>query len=518
MAELFFKYRGIIIWLVVIGACCYLCSHTISKYIGAESSRKTRISKYFKAAGHLNYEYSPGIILPLKNGKILALGGKPPLNGHPKKLFQAEDGKSYGSEWGMVELFDPASGKSKILTKMPFSTEGYPTTEQKTTQAIQLADGRIFMVGYFYENRPEVCGALERGEFPRNNQSIYLPIYSRVEPKEPLKSIAPYTEPSMFGLIYDWRNHTFEIVNTSPEIPPRYQVTMNLLPDGRVLIIGGSTALNANLGDSWQKFPETRVLIFDPEAKKLSIVGNIRHPRSGHQTIALSDTQFLLFGGWGVSEAEFKETYCVAYKPDGSCDKYAPYRRTREVEIFDLKSGHSYLIGRTLTCRSDFSAILLPNRKVFIHGGSGLNNFTGHYASELYDLKTNTANYIGEDRTVESIMSSQDHTPYRLYGEGVWYRALLKGGNILITGTNQAFMYDYESLLDKEALKKQHTPDELLTYRTLHHMISTPNGRVFVLGGKTLSFMNGSYVGGEYTNNLIEECTYPLVVSVQEKK
>lgn len=516
LAELFFKYKGVIIWLTVIGVCCYLCNHAISKYIGAKSGGKTKISKYFKPVGHLNYDYSPGIILPLKNGKILALGGTPPLSGRPEKFFQAGDGKRYGSDWGMTELFDPASGESQILTKMPFSIEGYSTADQKTTQAIELADGRIFMVGYFYENRPEVRRAMEL--FPIEKQSVYLPIYSKINPKEPLKSIAPYTEPRMFGLIYDWRNHTFEVVNTSPEIPPRYQVTMNLLSDGRVLIIGGSIALNANLGDSWQKFPETRVLIFDPKTKKFSIAGNIRHPRSGHQTIALSSTKFLLFGGWGVSEAEYKATHCVAYKSDGTCDRYAPYRCTREVEVFDLKAGHSYLIGRTLTCRADFSAIFLPNKNIFIHGGGGSNNFTGHYASELYDLKTNTANYVGEDRTAENIMSSQDHTPYLLYGEGIWYRALLKGDKVLITGINQAFMYDYESLLDKEALKKQHTPDELLTYRTLHQMIKTPDGRVFVLGGRTRAFMNGAYIGGAYTNNLIEECTYPVAVSIKEKK
>lgn len=475
-------------------------------------------SKYFKPAGHLNYEYDPGVILPLRNGKILALGGIQHIKkNQPEKFFQAEDGKMYGYGSGMTELFDPDTGQTKVLTKMPFKFYVLGAPNRRQMKAIELEDGRIFIVGKFEDNRdvpPDEAKRRYEKWFGKDCRHK-LPVFSKNRAGVQLHSIAPCTEPHLFGLIYDWRNHTFEIVNTPDEIPPRYMVTLNLLPDGRVLIIGGSIADGGEMGYSGN-YPETRVLIFDPKTKKISVVGNLLHTRYGHETIPLSDTKFMLFGGWGVSDTEAKETFCALSNPDGTCNWTRHHERTREVEVYDLKTGLSRIVGHTLGGRYDFSAIRFPNETVFINGGA-VSSLRGYPASELYDLKTGTSTYIGESRMPEKLKHAtpEDLIPYHLFGEGIWYRAIGDGEIVLIVGINQAFVYDWHDFTNESALKKHHFPDKLLSLRDDHHLVKTPDGRVFVIGGLAYSDMTGSAVQGKRAANLIEEFVYPTKESAK---
>jgi hypothetical protein len=431
-------------------------------------------SQFFRPSGHLNYMYDPGIMVPLRDGTVLCLDGyHSSLDQQQENLVEAADGQRYGYGLGMVELFEPEKGTSKVLTKLPyllFSHDGRKS--DKVTSAIELNDGRIFIVGKFHENKPHTV-----------------------------------VEPDAFGLLYDWHNNTCEVIRSTGDIKPRDLVTLHLLPDDRVLILGGE--IGSRPDDSWKLSPDVRVLAFDPKSKQISAIGKLKHTRYGHATVPISDTQYMIFGGWGPSEEESKERYCDIYNPDGTCHTWLYRQRTREVELFDTKTGISKIVGHTLTDRCNFSAIALPDGKVFIHGGPlRTHGALGYHSSELYDPATGESRSVGEAWTPENV--SADKIPYRLYGEGEAFRAALKESNILLAGWSWAHLYDYRKLGEEAALKK-HDACKLLEARECHHLVKTASGKLFVMGGESMGPETTSRIGHfRGSASLIEEFVFSV--------
>ncbi len=470
------------------------------------NAKNNETSMHLRRAGTLNYEYDPGVILPLRNGKILAFDGMHYKN-EPERFIKAEDGNTYGYGYGMIELFDPASGQTKVQTKMPFWFErdvaGAANRRQVT--AIELADGRIFLVGKCGHNPTMKNSPL----WSLSPTPVTLPILSASEPKYKLKTMAPDFRQTMFGLIYDPRNFSFEAVDYPPSIPPRWFVAMNLLPDGQVLITGGCVTQNL---DSWKNFPEKRVLCFNPKSKTLKVVGELQHARFGHEVVPLSKSQFMLINGYGISEKEAKNPVCSYHNRYDSCGGAAPpMSLTHEVEIFDLSTKQSKITGHTLTGRYDFSAIHLPDQTVFIHGGAA-SSLLGFNASELYNPKTGLTSYIGEPykKPKPAFIRDEDHLPYRLLGEGIDFRGIrTKENRLVLAGKDAAYVYDWQKIKDRQWLQSHHVPMRLLMPRIHHHIVENSDKRLFVIGGLTYSSVTGSSITRQRRASLIEEFIFP---------
>jgi hypothetical protein len=473
-------------------------------------SIKTDIdSSCFKVSGRLNYKYDPGVILPLRSGKILALGGTC-YDEQPERVVTATDGKRYGNSDGMIELFDPQSSQTKVLTQMPFTffdqVEG--AANRRQMKAIELKDGRILLVGRFcinsrIRNSPFWKSAAQKTT-PRkfDDNFHYLPFWSKTQPKLHLKSIAPECRNTMFGLIFNPADNSFEVIDAPDTLPPRWFVGLNLLASGQVLITGGSITMDNN----WHAFPNAQVLEFDPATKNLKILGQLRHSRYGHDSIEISPSRFLIINGVGASEAEAKEQYCAFYNPDGSCATYAHRSCTHNVELWDVPTSQPKLIGQTLTGRYDFDSLLLPDRNIFIHGGCA-GSLLGYSASELYDSKGGTTTFIGENyqQRKTGFATHEVSVPYRLLGEGIDFRASFIKGHIFLAGRDQAYFYDWRKLNDRDWLRRHDSPQKLLMPRIHHHLISTPNGKVFVVGGLTYNKISGSSISNARSASLIEE-------------
>lgn len=362
------------------------CALASDAPVGRIEVRGLAAGKCFMPAGKLHYQYR-GLFLPLRNGKILALDGFR-YDWDPGEIgfsCLGEDGKNYGYGAGMVELFDPRSGQTKVLTQLPFIFGSWTPYDvlNKQMRAVELKDGRVFLVGQFRENRK-----LDVEKLGLSKQEIFQ--------KSGL--VAPITEPEMFGLIYDWRKGSTEIVKAPKDIQPRCMTTMHVLPDGKVIIVGGALRQSKN---SWRTMPETRVLVFDPITKSFSVVGDLLHSRAGHEMLLLNDHEFLLFGGWGMAQ-----------QPSSTSDLVG---RAVDVELFDLKTGKSKEVGRLLTVRDNFDAIRLAENKILIHGST----FDNYVASELYDIKTGESHYVGEERVGEKIMQYDDPSPLRFLANHV---------------------------------------------------------------------------------------------------
>jgi hypothetical protein len=142
-------------------------------------------------------------------------------------------------------------------------------------------------------------------------------------------------------------------------VMPRAGHTATLLPNGKVLLVGGSA--------SW---PPTAAVaasaeLYDPVTNTLTATGALTlGRRGGHSATLLSDGKVLVTGGDDLTSTEGRA----------------------EAEIYDPNTGRFAPTGSMTMARTGHAAVLLVNGKVLVTGGQ---NMAGKTA-ELYDPVTGT--------------------------------------------------------------------------------------------------------------------------------
>jgi hypothetical protein len=189
------------------------------------------VSNTFSATGSLGTARGHAIALLLKTGKVLIAGGS--ASGDDDQLATAE-------------LYDPRTGY--------FMPAGSMHARRSYFTAVALDDGRVL-----------VAGGLSGGQYPRHKVEATAEIYD------------PQTD---------------RFTPTAGMSTPRYKQGAALLPDGKVLIVGGS-----NEDGRQNTFSSTEV--FDPQTSRFSPGPHMKFPRfkllSG--VVALPDGRVLLAGG-----------------------------------------------------------------------------------------------------------------------------------------------------------------------------------------------------------------------------
>jgi hypothetical protein len=158
--------------------------------------------------------------------------------------------------------------------------------------------------------------------------------------------------------VYDPVTRTFTPASNTMS-SPRYGHSATLLNDGTVLIAGG-----------YADFSGTTVQIaerFDPATNSFTVVGPMVDARGNHSASLLSDGTVLVAGG-------------VEVLPDGMGGEMAVFHQ--DSESFN---GSSFVLGASLiTARTAHTATPLNNGTILIVGGVGLVQ-PGLAASEVYD-------------------------------------------------------------------------------------------------------------------------------------
>jgi len=131
--------------------------------------------------------------------------------------------------------------------------------------------------------------------------------------------------------------------------------TANLLPDGRVLILGASPGSSA-------------VELYDPTTGTFSPTGLPLTTRISYSATTLSDGRVLIIGGFTFSNG-FRQAEPLA-----------------SAEVYDPKTGTFGPTGPMTTAREYSSATLLSDGRVLVAGGFTLSNGQGEAtaSAELY--------------------------------------------------------------------------------------------------------------------------------------
>lgn len=248
------------------------------------------VTGVFTAAGNMNSPREQHTATLLSNGTVLIAGG---LN---------------GGYLSTAEIFDPSSGF--------FNPTGSMTATRRFHTATTLQDGKVLLTGGYH---PASAGGGGRSE---------------AETYNPVTGTFTATASNMTS--------------------GRNVHTGTLLPDGRVLILGGFLGFVSL--DSAE--------LYDPVTRTFSATGNMHVGRLGGSSTLLEDGTVLVAGGLD----------------------YASLTATSSAEIYDPSAASFTLISSMNFPRYLHSATLLPDGRVLMAGGSSASGGSGNLSSaEVYD-------------------------------------------------------------------------------------------------------------------------------------
>jgi len=299
-----------------------------------------------------------------------------------------------------AELYDPSSGSWTATGNMP--------TPRQFHTATLLPDGKVLVAGGTGSNN--VTGS---------NSALAS------------------------AELYDPRSGSWTA--TGNMVTPRMFQTATLLPDGMVLVAGGTADPGGDTGGGGP--PLASAELYDPNSGSWTATGNMVTPRQFHTATLLPDGKVLVEGGLGSNSASLKPPLASA-------------------ELYDPNSGSWTATGNMVTPRTDFTATLLPDGKVLVAGG--LHSGVLAAAAELYDPGN------GSWTATASMVTPRADFTATLLPDG---KVLVAGGS----GSNGPLAS--AELYDPGSRSWTATGDMVTPPRQSHTATLLPDGKVLVAGG-----------------------------------
>ncbi|HQR36527.1 MAG TPA: kelch repeat-containing protein [Blastocatellia bacterium] len=349
----------------------------------------------------------------LPNGKVLIAGG-----------INRTDAPT------AAELFDPATGQWALTGVLRTSHAGH--------LAALLPNGRVLIASGSGDGTSRMAEMYD----PATGSWGYAPSLNFSHSFQSAAQALPNSK-FMFAdsrsEVYDFATGRWSVI-ANPALPR--QAPLVALPNGKVLLIGGSNGENS-LRDVEQ---------FDPVASPAVGVWNLAQQYGGGRELTatvFADGRVLVAGG--AIPSFISTTPTVQNK----------------TQIFSTASGWQ-LAGNLNTARYRHSATLLPNGQVLVAGGESA-TFSSLLSAELYNPATNTWR-----------AAAPLSLPRRLH-----QAVLLTNGKVLLAGgasdigdMGSAELYD--ATMDRWA-----TTGSMSIARRYHTLILLADGKVLATGGET---------------------------------
>jgi len=164
---------------------------------------------------------------------------------------------------------------------------------------------------------------------------------------------------------------TGQFTQTGSMASPRQEHAATLLPNGKVLISGGVTFSSSG-------FFFTASELYDPATETFTPTGAMNSGRASHTATLLSSGMVLLAGGLTLNQGGNGQ------------------QLTTSAELYNPSTGVFTVTGSMTTARENHTATLLPSGKVLVSGGySAVQPSAATASAELYDPATGTFSPTG---------------------------------------------------------------------------------------------------------------------------
>jgi large repetitive protein len=187
--------------------------------------------------------------------------------------------------------------------------------------------------------------------------------------------------------------------------------TATLLPNGKVLVVGGDDSGSCEL--------------YDPASGTWAATGSLIVPRSAHTATLLLTGKVLVAGGSSVSTTELFDPATGTWSATGSLAQGRWFHTAtlladgkvlvaagfdggfnnvlRSAELYDPAAGTwTGTVGRMTRGRANHRATLLADGRVLVAGGNNLTGKQEFKSAELYDPATGTWSMTGDLTTARS--------------------------------------------------------------------------------------------------------------------
>ncbi|HWR15861.1 MAG TPA: kelch repeat-containing protein [Terriglobales bacterium] len=266
-----------------------------------------------------------------------------------------------------------------------YATDGSLTTARMAHASFSLPDGRVIIAGGYnpllpgddfdpvftsselYDPATKTFSAGPDMNFPRRHH-----VTTQLKDSRVLVTGGIQLRGSGFGAstnteIYDPATGKFTAANTMNE--GRWLHTATLLPDGRVLIVGGR---NNNCTGNCPVYSLSSAEIYDPATGNFTTTGSLHISRFNHTATLLTNGKVLVLGGQSTDDL------------GGQTDQVAT------AEIYDPATGQFTLAGNLVLARSGHTVTLLNNGKLLLAGGWKISGVATQN-TEIFDPGTGTS-------------------------------------------------------------------------------------------------------------------------------